>query len=122
MINYKQLPQTGNVLGDLFAGWYNKYLMRRLVTRIAWNIHLKSGREVHIAELFGALSIFDTREKADLNKAGTLGRMESLDLAKASIWNSTAHRRSLEKKAPALPYTLPKYNRNRDRKKIISEI
>lgn len=121
MIRYKQLPQTGNVLGDLIASFYNKKLMRLLVTRIAWNIHLKTGREVHISEMFGRLVIFDSREKADINRSGQVGRMETIDLAKASIWNSTAHRSYLKKKASALPFTLPKTNRTRIRKKNINE-
>ena len=108
MIRYKKAKQTGNLLGDLFATWYNRNLMRRLVTKVAWNQHLTTGREVHVSELFGFFAVFDSREKADINRSGRVGRMETIDLAKASIWNSTAHRASLGKRARRLVHELPR--------------
>ncbi len=114
MQQFKQLPQPEEIITAWIASWYNKTLMRNLAVRTAWNQHLKTGREVHIAELFGHLVIFDTREKADINRSGQLGKMTVIDLVTASIWNSTAHRASLKEKAPAKVHTLPRPGRKKN--------
>jgi len=93
MQRYKQIPKTNNVLWDLFASFWNKHLMRILVIRQAWNLHQTTGREVHVCEFFGYFTIIDSREKADINRSGKVGQMQTIDLYKASIWNSSAHKK-----------------------------
>jgi len=88
MINYRKLPKTGNVLWDWFAGWINLQCMRRIVIKIATNEHKKTGRQVHISEMFGYFVIFDSRERDDLNRSGKVIKMNLTELLKASIWNS----------------------------------
>lgn len=90
MKSYKKIPDSGNTITDLFISWYNLKLMRGLVVRIAWNEHQKTGREVHIAEMFGSFIIFDSRERQDLNNSGKINRLNIYEALRASIWNSTA--------------------------------
>jgi hypothetical protein len=91
MISYKKLQYTETIPWDLIVSWYNKVMLRRLVTKVAWNQHLVSGREVHISEMFGSFVVFDSRDREDLNKSGKVSKMNVYDLMRASIWNSTAH-------------------------------
>lgn len=78
---------------DWFVSWYNLKLMRKIIIRIAVNEHLKTGRQVHISEMFGSYIIFDSRDRDDLNKSGKVIRMSLPELLKASIWNSNMMRK-----------------------------
>lgn len=98
MNRYKKLPKANNAVWDWIASIYNKAVMKRLVIKQAWNIHQTTGREVHVCELFGYFTIIDSREKADINRSGKVGQMQTYDLYKASIWNSTAHKELIRKK------------------------
>ena len=93
MIHYKKIPETQNIFIDWFGSFYNLKLMRWLVIRIAWNEHLKTGRQVHIAEMFGSFVVFDSRYRQDLNKSGKVNKMNIHEAIRASIWNSTAHKK-----------------------------
>jgi hypothetical protein len=89
MKNYKKLKDdTGNVLWDDFASYVNLKLFKKTVIKIAMREHEKTGRQVHVAEMFGRFIIFDSRERDDVNKSGRVAKMNLIELLKASIWNS----------------------------------
>ena len=89
MKNYKKLPdETRSILWDWFASWINVGLFKKIVIRRAINEHNKTGRQIHVAEMFGRFVIFDTRERDDINRTGKVAKMNLVDLLKSSIWNS----------------------------------
>lgn len=91
MRNYKKLSDsTGSILWDSLASWINLKIFKHLVIKTARNEHEKTGRQVHVAEMFGDFIIFDSRERDDINRSGKLGKLRLVDLLKASIWNSNS--------------------------------
>ena len=88
MITYRKIKITGNILIDWFVSWYNLLLMRRVIIKIATNEHKKTGRQVHVSEMFGSFIIFDSRDRQDLNKSGKVNQMNVYEAMRASIWNS----------------------------------
>jgi hypothetical protein len=93
MIHYKKLPESGNIFWDWFVTWYNLTLMRKVVTRVAWNLHLRTGRETYVSEMFGNYSVFDSRERQDINRSGKVIPMSYYELLRSQIWNSSAHKK-----------------------------
>lgn len=96
MTTYKKLEPSDNLLWDWFVSWFNLKYMRWVIIRIAWNEHLKTGREVHVSEMFGAFVIYDSRDRKDLNKSGRVGKMNVVEAMKASIWNSTSYKKIIK--------------------------
>jgi hypothetical protein len=89
MRHYKKLPDnTKSVLWDDFATWVNLGIFKKIVIRIATREHEKTGRQVHISEMFNEFVIFDSRERDGINKSGKVLKMNLVELLKASIWNS----------------------------------
>lgn len=90
MRTYKKLPdETGTLLWDWFASWINLGMFKKIVIRVGMIEHKKTGRKVHVSEMFGRFIIFDGVERDDINRAGKVGKMKLIDLLKASIWNSS---------------------------------
>lgn len=89
MITYKKLsPIEDKLFWNWFSGWWNLQLMKRIVIKTAINEHKKTGRQVHVSEMFNSFIIFDSRDRDDLNKSGKVIKMNVVELLKASIWNS----------------------------------
>jgi hypothetical protein len=88
MKHYKKLPETGNVLWDWFAGYVNMKLMKHIIIRIAKNEHIRTGRQIHVSEMFNSFMVFDGRERKQINRSGKLGKMDIQEALEASIWNS----------------------------------
>lgn len=89
MRQYKKIPEsTGNILWDWIATSLNNALFKKIVISVATREHERTSRQIHISEMFGAFVIFDSRERDDINKTGKFGKMQLIDLYKASIWNS----------------------------------
>lgn len=99
MKNYRKLQETDNLFWDWFCSFWNLILMKKVVIKIAINEHKKTGRQTHIAEMFGSFIIFDSRERNDLNKSGKVVKMNLTELLSASIWNSNQFKNKENDKA-----------------------